>query len=383
MRKRQWLRCLRDNIHGLELDERCTQIAAFNVALTAWKLAGYQALPGLNLACSGFAPSTSKEEWMALAGDNERVRNGMARLHSLFKDAPILGSLINPLAQDGNLIEAEFHELAPLLTAALSPNDNQQSKIENDAVELAVIAQGLAKAAELLAGQFTLIATNVPFKETKQLILPLREHIESNFHEGRGNLATAFLVRITKFLSTCGTAAVVSPHEWLFLKSYAPIRKKLLDATQWVFLADLGERAFESSQAAGAFTALISFSNGFPPDNHNYYGWDATKQKHPVEKAQHLLDDKPVCVPQADQLKNPDARIGLRSTSSLPLLSKYAGSYVGLQNGDTPHFVGYFWELPYVNKIWEFFELPCDQLTSFGGREGIVRWENGNGELAN
>ena len=26
---------LRDNIHGLELDERCTQIAAFNVALTA------------------------------------------------------------------------------------------------------------------------------------------------------------------------------------------------------------------------------------------------------------------------------------------------------------------------------------------------------------
>jgi len=35
---------LRDNIHGLELDERCTQIAAFNVALTAWKLAGYQRL---------------------------------------------------------------------------------------------------------------------------------------------------------------------------------------------------------------------------------------------------------------------------------------------------------------------------------------------------
>ena len=30
---------LRDNIHGLELDPRCTQIGAFNVALTAWKLA--------------------------------------------------------------------------------------------------------------------------------------------------------------------------------------------------------------------------------------------------------------------------------------------------------------------------------------------------------
>ena len=154
---------LKDNIHGLELDERCTQIAAFNVALTAWKLAGYQALPSLNMACSGLAPSAAEAEWMELAGDNDRVRNGMARLHSLFKDAPVLGSLINPRAQGGNLIEAEFHELAPLLTAALASSENQKAKFENDAVELAVIAQGLAKAAELLAGQFTLVVTNVPY----------------------------------------------------------------------------------------------------------------------------------------------------------------------------------------------------------------------------
>jgi 8-oxo-dGTP pyrophosphatase MutT (NUDIX family) len=31
---------LRDNLHGLEIDGRCVQIAAFNVALAAWKVAG-------------------------------------------------------------------------------------------------------------------------------------------------------------------------------------------------------------------------------------------------------------------------------------------------------------------------------------------------------
>ncbi len=46
---------LRDNLFGLELDPRCTQIAAFNLALAAWKLAGYRPLPALNLACSGLA----------------------------------------------------------------------------------------------------------------------------------------------------------------------------------------------------------------------------------------------------------------------------------------------------------------------------------------
>ena len=31
---------LRDNLFGLELEPRCTQIAAFNLALAAWKLMG-------------------------------------------------------------------------------------------------------------------------------------------------------------------------------------------------------------------------------------------------------------------------------------------------------------------------------------------------------
>ena len=50
---------LRDNLFGLELDSRCAQIAAFNLALTAWKLAGeHFHLPELNLACSGLGINT-------------------------------------------------------------------------------------------------------------------------------------------------------------------------------------------------------------------------------------------------------------------------------------------------------------------------------------
>ena len=37
---------LRENLYGLELDPRCTQIATFNVALEAWKQGGFRDLPG-------------------------------------------------------------------------------------------------------------------------------------------------------------------------------------------------------------------------------------------------------------------------------------------------------------------------------------------------
>ena len=112
----------------------------------------------MNLACSGLAPNTREADWLAIAGDNEKLQNGMERLYRLFQKAAVLGSLINPRAGEGDLLVAAFHELQPLLEKALA----QETK-DDTAHEMAVTARGLAKAAEILAGQFTLVATNVPY----------------------------------------------------------------------------------------------------------------------------------------------------------------------------------------------------------------------------
>ena len=64
-----------ENLHGLELDARCTQIAAFNLALTAWKFCGkYRALPEMNMACSGIAPKGKLEDWVKLVANVEKSR---------------------------------------------------------------------------------------------------------------------------------------------------------------------------------------------------------------------------------------------------------------------------------------------------------------------
>jgi hypothetical protein len=131
------VQAIRDNIFGLELDERCTQIAAFNIALTAWKLAGHQQLPPMHLACSGLAPHANENEWVALARGDGRLQRGMARLYALFKDAPVLGSLINPRATAGDLVEAEFHELQPLLEQALAREAKDDTRWNNVHLTLA------------------------------------------------------------------------------------------------------------------------------------------------------------------------------------------------------------------------------------------------------
>ena len=114
-------RVITENIHGLEIDPRCTQIAAFNLALTAWRFCGrYKELPEMNLACSGIAPKGKKEDWIKLVGkverfeDKARMENGMALLYEHFQLAPELGSLLDPSTIKADLHTASFEQLQPL-----------------------------------------------------------------------------------------------------------------------------------------------------------------------------------------------------------------------------------------------------------------------------
>ena len=172
---------IRDNLFGLEIDSRCTQIAAFNLALAAWRRVGHCKLPAMNLAYSGLAPNAKQEEWLKLAGDNEKLQNGMERLYRLFKEAPVLGSLINPRASEGDLLEAAFRELQPLLKKALA-----QESQDDAAHEMAVTAHGLAKAADILAGEFTLIATNVPYLGRPRQDEVLADYCDQVHPQGKG-----------------------------------------------------------------------------------------------------------------------------------------------------------------------------------------------------
>ena len=374
---------LRDNIHGLELDERCTQIAAFNVALAAWKLAGYQKLPTLNIACSGLAPSATEGEWLALAGKDDHLRRGMMRLHSLFKNAPVLGSLINPRAQAGNLIEAEFHELAPLLAAALAPSENQKPNFENDALELAVIAQGLAKAAELLAGQFTLVITNVPYLKRGKQDDVLRDYCERVHPEAKADLATCFVERCLEFCSkSSGSTALVTPQSWLFLGSYRHLRLRLLKTVTWETVIRLGPHAFEMIGGEVVNVSLLTLTRCPSSAKQALATIDASSRTSPAEKAIAISSEAVIQVMQAGQLKNPDARVALEYSPSDALLQEFADAYIGQRTGDGVRFIFEHWELPTVSNDWVHFGTTVEQIEVFGGCRQVMLWENGKGQLA-
>jgi hypothetical protein len=366
---------LKDNIHGLELDERCTQIAAFNVALTAWKLAGYQMLPQLHLACSGLAPRASEEEWLALTGGDERLQIGMKSLYSLFRDAPVLGSLINPLEVGGDLFIANFHELRPLLEIAL-----EQETKDDTVRELAVTAQGMAKAVDILAGQFTLVATNVPYLGRGKQNETLQDHCERFHPDAKADLATCFVERCVKFCCTGCSTALVTPQNWLFLGTYKKLRKTLLESVRWDWIARLGPKGFQTPMWDFNIL-LLSITACEPLEEDRYAGIDVGAQPSPHDKAAALSTDSMIRVLQKQQLSNPDSRLMLGEGGSTPLLQVVAASAAGMLTGDSNQFCFYFWEPRCLAPDWECLQSTVTASESYGGRSQVVLWENGEGRL--
>jgi hypothetical protein len=364
---------LRDNLYGLELDLRCTQIAAFNLAMAAWKLAGYHKLPPLNLACSGLAPRTKLQTWTKLANGDERLREGMERLYHLFKDGPTLGSLINPRKFGGDLLTAEFHELQPLLQKVL---EQEESRGNETGHEIAVTAKGLAQAAEILAAEFTLIATNVPYLGRGKQDDRLKDYCERIHPEAKSDLATCFVERCLAFCDSGGSAALVTPQNWLFLGTYKKLRESLLKTKKWNSVIRLGEHAFESPQAAGAFVALLTLTHSRSIADQTFAGWDASVKKTPDEKAAALQTTAPSLVTQKGQLQNPDTVITFQPPGTLPRLDTIAVAPNGSHAGDSPRHRRCFWEFQSLPSDWRFFQSTVNQTTSFGGREYLFSWFN-------
>lgn len=392
---------LQDNLFGLEIDPRCTQIAAFNLAFAAWRQTGFHHLPALNLACSGLAIGVTQKEWLKLAeravvaadpeakrdllgvedtllthGLEERAKNGLEALYDLFARGPWLGSLIDPRGAGPDIFHEGFDKLEPLLASILVSAD------ADEAHEIAVTAQGMATAAKLLGQDFSLVATNVPYLGRGKQDDILKSYCENNCARSKADLSTCFIERCLAFSKVGGSCALVAPQNWWHLGSYKATRAYLLREKSLDGLCTLGEEAWQSFGNRGPLAGLLVVSNHQPIQDASLFAIDALQKPTIEDKITELRSGEIHISNQQAQTKNPDQRITIRPQPEGSLLAKYADAFVGFQNGDTPRWVQKFWEHPSISNGWTAFQLPPEETTNFTGRESVIKWDDGKGPLA-
>ena len=383
---------LSENLHGLELDQRCVELAVFALALEAWRYkngGGYRNLPELNLACSGLSITAARDEWKALSRNAGKQNLSIALdwMYQTFQDAPVLGSLINPRRSDAVKI-TKWDELEQLLGEALAKDQNQadgsDSNDQTNQLEAGIVAQGLAKAAELLGSQYTWVVTNVPYLARGKQDDTLKDYCERYYPEGKNDLATVFLERCLEFCTEGGTASVVLPQNWLFLTSYRNFREKLLKHDTWNLIARLGPKGFQTPmwdfnvQLLTLTHGQKSEQNGLFADQqaatHWLRGLDVSEEKTAAEKALQLPMVEVKSVEQAKQLENPDARVTFDSQDGR-LLSKFGVALNGLHGADSLRFRFKYWEV-IDSSLWSYLQNTVDSTVHYGGRSEVFYWKD-------
>jgi len=381
---------LRENLHGLEIDKRCVKLAAFALALAAWgypDAGGYRPLPELNLACTGLSVKVPKAEWKTIARvlpDKSYVPIALDWLYDEFQNAPVLGSLIDPSrVKVASLVQ--WDALIPVLKETL-----KQQK-DGEIYETGVVAQGLAKATQLLSNNYNWIITNVPYLARGKQDQQLRDFCEKYYPAAKNDLATVFLDRCLGLCVEGGTTSIVLPQNWLFLTSYKKFREKLLKNDTWHLIIRLGPQAFQTPMW-DFNVQLITLSRGNVAGNRGglfgesgpagiLRGMDVSELRTASKKAAGLLIAEIKSVEQAKQLENHSHIIKIGDSSEGQVLANSADCFLGICTGDMPRFACFFWEHLIIGNDWRFFRSTPSEAKHWDGLEKVLFWEEGKGTL--
>ena len=354
---------LRDNLYGVELDARCVEIAVFVLALAAWaypdehgQALGFGPLPSLNVAC---------------AGKSFGIAQADLGRSAFIAQAPLLGSLLS----SDEVAAAPTTDLF-----AVRPD----VKFDNDELDdQAVAAQGLVQAMQILEQRYDFVLTNPPFLGRGRMCDEMRAFVEERFYEGRHDLGAVFLERCLNLVKQDGVAGCVLQQSWLFAGSYAPHRQKLLQRHALRLVANLGEGAFRSPDAAGAFPSLLVLERQPPLEMHLISIVDVSDRRSADEKAAALegavVGELSFALVRAKQ----DYLVALTQGGGLPLLSEFATPYVGLQTSDYPRYCRCFWEQAVRTSDWEYMQEAPEEAGKLTGFSSLFYWQQGSGDLTN
>jgi SAM-dependent methyltransferase len=249
---------------------------------------------------------------------------------------------------------------------------------------------------DLLSRRYDVVATNPPYMGSKNMGDRLKAYVARHYPSGKRDLFAAFILRCLCLGREGGRVAMVTQQTWLFLRSYAAMRKGILKREILETLAHLGEHGFTDTSAAGAFAVLFIMRHSPTPAGHRLWAARLIGPKSAEEKARLLVRaisgeaPKVVTTPrQADFLSLPETPIvyWLRSKFFELLAGKTLGDVAdvcqGLATADDDRFVRFTWEVPpsewahpVRERRWAPFEKGGGYGKWFGHHWWTVDWEH-------
>lgn len=399
------LSILKNNIYGLEIDDRAGQLASFAIMMK-----GREKFPRLFRVLERLEDEEKvhlnsltiiesnpiAEQTRKLIGDNSL--NNLLKLISNFQDAKEYGSILKLDSLEKGSLEEELHKLEVAYKnlgqiALFAGTWNMEEDLET--------LRRLITQQENMTQKYDVVITNPPYMGGKGYSDILKKYIEKNYKDSKADLFSVFMERCSEFTQQERYTAMITMHSWMFLSSFETLRKNIIDSLEINTLNHLGTRAFEEiggevvqtvswvtkkrvPTLKGSYIRLVDYNNSEWKEKEffNKENYFTTNQKD-FEK----IPGSPIAYWVSERVRE------IFATSEK--LGDVGNAKTGMTTADNDRFLRNWYEIndvskevlaktfeqSFFSKKWYPYNKGGEFRKWYGNREYLINWKNNGQEI--
>lgn len=405
--KESVLSILKNNIYGLEIDERAGQLASFALMMKAREkfsrlFSVLKREENFKLNTLIIEESNSLSERIKNRIKNNNLNN-LNKIIEDFEDAKEYGSILKLESIDKEILEKEFN----LLKESFNNNEQETLIFNEDEMIIDInkeleLIEILIKQHIILTNQYETVVTNPPYMGGKGFSPKLKTYVEKNYKDSKSDLFAVFIERCNEFTKKNCYTSMITMQSWMFLSSFETLRKNIIEKTEIKTLNHLGTRAFSeiggevvstvawitkkiSPKNEGIYIRLVDYNNAelkeqeFYNKNNYFQATQKDFEKIPGSPIAYWVSDK------VREIFEKNQKLGDIGEAKQGLATADNNRFLRLWNEVNYNKIGYNMsnsqEALESRKKW----FPCNKGGSFrkwyGNQEIIVNWEKDGFEL--
>ena len=211
---------LKNNLFGLDIDDRAYQLAYFAVMTKARSYDRRILTRGVKPNVYSIKESNFLADSWQKISDDEKFREIFQTVVDTFIDAKEYGSILN-------VPDADYDY-------ALSVIDDFEQSVPVD-FEAQILRgktddiRALVNQAKLLSQKYDVVVTNPPYMGSSGMNEKLSKFVKTHFTNEKNDLFSCFITKGNGMIKKNGYNAMVTMQSWMFLSSFENMRKKILD----------------------------------------------------------------------------------------------------------------------------------------------------------
>ena len=403
------LSILKNNLYGLEIDERAGQLASFALMMKArekfsrlFSVLKREETFKLNTLIIEESNSLSERVKNRIKANN---LNNLNKIIEDFEDAKEYGSILKLETIDKELLEREFNILKE------SFNNNEQGRLIFNEDELDInieedleLIESLIRQHITLVNQYETVVTNPPYMGGKGFSPKLKTYVEENYKDTKSDLFAVFIERCNEFTKKNCYTSMITMQSWMFLSSFENLRKNIIEKTEIKSLNHLGTRAFseiggevvstvawvsqkKNPKNDGTYLRLVDYNNADLKEEEffNKANYFQAKQKD-FEK----IPGSPIAYWVSDKVREifeKNKKLGEVGEAKQGLATADNNRFLRLWNEVSFSKIGYnisnSQEALESKKKWFPFNKGGEFRKWYGNQEYLVNWENDGYEIKN